>query len=458
MSPWHKKRIRRVWIKYFYIPLVVILLFFTISSRVAAAAIHSQYISQVTSTAHSLLEGYSYTAITAARAQSVINQMAKDIPLTLPNSQVENLTEDISVQKIVFEIDSRLSVVGVAFIYKDMTTGASTITENNALADTVQDADTRIGLVSEYGAFYIVDGDPVYDAYMPVVVDGKTIGTLMTRNDISRAFTLAQTYTVASICSLFVFSSALFLAVMLSFSKSKKIVYLNYHDQITGLPNMSSLQEHLDNRLKRKNTQNCAVSVVGFDNFKTGDLKYGFEKKDDIIHCASHVISSIQNDKIRCFRISDEKFAFLSDGVSNEMLLASFTELVRRFQAPLESDGRRCYLTPKIGSCRVERAEDSTEKVLKRAATAAAVAGKENIPCFVFYSEEMKEAVHRKEAIESELREIIDTQDGTRLFLNYQPQVDLKTGEVHSFEALARMNSVSLGSIHPIEFISCRNY
>ena len=70
-----------------------------------------------------------------------------------------------------------------------------------------------------------------------------------------------------------------------------------------------------------------------------------------------------------------------------------------------------------------------------------------------FYNKEMETNIYREKLIEMELRTAIDDKNDSKLFLVYQPQVDLRTNKVVGFEALARMDSDQFGTISPLEFI-----
>ena len=59
-------------------------------------------------------------------------------------------------------------------------------------------------------------------------------------------------------------------------------------------------------------------------------------------------------------------------------------------------------------------------------------------------------AARRRFSIETELRRALD-KDQLKLF--YQPLIDLKSGEVAGFEALARWTHEDRGEISPVEFI-----
>ena len=71
-----------------------------------------------------------------------------------------------------------------------------------------------------------------------------------------------------------------------------------------------------------------------------------------------------------------------------------------------------------------------------------------------FYDADMEVQVMREEDIKQELAQIADGENNGRLFLQYQPILDLKSNSICGFEALARLRSDKLGMVPPLEFIS----
>lgn len=70
-----------------------------------------------------------------------------------------------------------------------------------------------------------------------------------------------------------------------------------------------------------------------------------------------------------------------------------------------------------------------------------------------FFSEEIQAQFVRKATITRELTEIAEGERTNRLFMQYQPIIDLRTNRISSFEALARLNSDGYGLVPPLEFI-----
>jgi EAL domain-containing protein (putative c-di-GMP-specific phosphodiesterase class I) len=71
-----------------------------------------------------------------------------------------------------------------------------------------------------------------------------------------------------------------------------------------------------------------------------------------------------------------------------------------------------------------------------------------------FYDEELEASVNRERYIVEALNAIaMDAHSGDELFLQYQPIINLKTGSIFGFEALARLRTEKLGLVLPLEFI-----
>lgn len=71
-----------------------------------------------------------------------------------------------------------------------------------------------------------------------------------------------------------------------------------------------------------------------------------------------------------------------------------------------------------------------------------------------FYNEELEAMVNRERDIVEALSAIADNNNtNDALFLQYQTIMDLKTGSIVCFEALARLRTEKLGYVSPVEFI-----
>jgi EAL domain-containing protein (putative c-di-GMP-specific phosphodiesterase class I) len=62
----------------------------------------------------------------------------------------------------------------------------------------------------------------------------------------------------------------------------------------------------------------------------------------------------------------------------------------------------------------------------------------------------LNQAAQNRRALEQDLRRVIELE---QLELHYQPQVDVRTGDITGFEALLRWNHPSRGLVSPLDFI-----
>jgi EAL domain-containing protein (putative c-di-GMP-specific phosphodiesterase class I) len=71
-----------------------------------------------------------------------------------------------------------------------------------------------------------------------------------------------------------------------------------------------------------------------------------------------------------------------------------------------------------------------------------------------FFDLSMERRLLREEQIERDLRACIQDQAVADVFLVFQPIIEVKTERIVGFEALARMKSLELGVVSPLEFIA----
>ena len=90
------------------------------------------------------------------------------------------------------------------------------------------------------------------------------------------------------------------------------------------------------------------------------------------------------------------------------------------------------------------------EKLVRKSEQALSYVKERGRSHYRFYQEEMNSVVPDEALMESHLRRAIELDE---LEVYYQPQVDLKTGNISSFEALLRWNNRKFGFVSPGQFI-----
>ncbi len=107
-------------------------------------------------------------------------------------------------------------------------------------------------------------------------------------------------------------------------------------------------------------------------------------------------------------------------------------------------------VTASIGIALFPQDGDSVETLLKNADLAMYFAKRTGPNAFQYFLESMNARGFRRLAMENHLRQALNRDE---LSLCYQPQIDLRTGQVSGLEALLRWHNEKIGGISPSEFI-----
>lgn len=119
------------------------------------------------------------------------------------------------------------------------------------------------------------------------------------------------------------------------------------------------------------------------------------------------------------------------------------------FREPFSISKLEIFMTASIGIS-ISAAGSTPDELLRDADTALYRAKIEGKARYVMFDEGMKTQVSNKLRLESDLRRSLDAGE---LTLHYQPEVDIKTGRILGFEALARWPQADGSFIEPAEFI-----
>ena len=121
-----------------------------------------------------------------------------------------------------------------------------------------------------------------------------------------------------------------------------------------------------------------------------------------------------------------------------------------RIREPIDLADNPIHLTASIGVSTAALTEADAGSLLRRAETARSVARNRGGDRVVVFEPAMQEVVEARFELESELRRAIDQGE---FVLDYQPIVDLLTGDLVEAEALIRWDHPTQGRIAPSVFI-----
>jgi predicted signal transduction protein with EAL and GGDEF domain len=126
------------------------------------------------------------------------------------------------------------------------------------------------------------------------------------------------------------------------------------------------------------------------------------------------------------------------------------SRVIKELEAPIRCGGQKHSVGVGIGIALIPRDGTAAEEILRKADIALYRAKRDPAASVHFFDDLMDQQARERDRIECELGAAIGTET-LRPF--YQPIVDLNSGEVIQFEALARWSHPSMGEILPDRFI-----
>ena len=232
-----------------------------------------------------------------------------------------------------------------------------------------------------------------------------------------------------------------------------QVYQLAHYDSLTGLPNRALLRDRLGQAMhdaKRRNAK-LAVMYLDLDRFKTVNDSLGHETGDKLLKAVATRLRECMRDSDTISRQGGDEFLLVLRDVNDPPAVARVAEKLQEAVArPLRIGEYELHVTPSIGiSLFPDDAEDIDELI--RNADAAMYHAKENGRFnFQFFTPEMNTRAYERLSLEGSLRQAIERDE---FHLQYQPQVDLRSGKVMGVEALLRWRRAGIEDVPPSVFV-----
>ncbi|MET0450597.1 MAG: EAL domain-containing protein [Mycobacterium sp.] len=246
--------------------------------------------------------------------------------------------------------------------------------------------------------------------------------------------------------------ASLFAQVQARVQAEERLRYLAHHDDLTGLRNRRALIDHLDARLAAGGKGPVAALYLDLDRLKTINDYLGHNVGDWFIRVVAERLRQGAGQGSVIARLGGDEFVVVAapptSSADAEQLAGQLLSSLRE-RVPV--DGEILTRTVSIGVALGYPGRDTTSDLLRRADQAvlsAKAAGGNQVAVF---SDEMSLRTDYRNDIEMHLQDVIES---GALFLQYLPEIDMRTGEVLAAEALVRWNHPTRGPLAPEVFMA----
>jgi len=245
----------------------------------------------------------------------------------------------------------------------------------------------------------------------------------------------------------------------------EQILYLAYHDALTGLGNRLLFKQRLGLALAqaRRGESGIGVLFLDLDHFKRINDTLGHSVGDLLLQgVADRIVASVrESDTVARSATSDSAAAISRLGGDEFTILLSevreaqdLAKVARRIldalSRPFTLEGHEIVIGASIGIAAWPMDGDDVETLLRNADTAMYHAKDRGRNNYQFYTESMNAVALRRLILEGKLRRALEQGE---LELYYQPKTSLADGRTTGLEALLRWRDPELGMVLPDVFI-----
>ncbi|MDQ7733830.1 EAL domain-containing protein [Halomonas sp. SpR1] len=222
-----------------------------------------------------------------------------------------------------------------------------------------------------------------------------------------------------------------------------------YFDALTGLPNLQLLTQLIQESIQHAEAKQLSLAVcsLDIDFFKNINDRLGSSVGDALLSSFSQRISHLLFGDDVLARVGGDEFVLLLHHVVDDDF---FEKLLASIRQPLMIDGQSVHLTASLGVTLYPNDHVQGDVLLRHANQAmyrAKQRGRDTFHLFDPHHDRLLQVRHEQR------QRFIDALNNHELRLYYQPQVDMRSGQVVGLEALVRWQHPEEGLLAPGQFL-----
>lgn len=228
----------------------------------------------------------------------------------------------------------------------------------------------------------------------------------------------------------------------------QQIEHLIKFDPLTGLPNRSHLQEYLDQRLATAEANAPVVLMMMVDHFQDVIDAQGYAAAEQILLVVADRLRDSLTTGQYLSKIEGQQFVLIDDENDIGSMTRVAETLENAVREPIRFNNNTFSLTLSIGIS--HEAGKDRDWLLSTAHSAMDHISRSGGNGWQFFNQDLNREATERLLLGAALKCAVAE---NRLRLVYQPQINIATGELYGFEALARWRDPVHGDVPPSRFI-----
>ncbi len=231
----------------------------------------------------------------------------------------------------------------------------------------------------------------------------------------------------------------------------EQLSYVAHYDFETNLPNRNYLKQYIDGLAEKTNKGQIALARISIDRFDIVSHTLGHQTSLLLIKKISERISAWLPDEATFAHLGGRDFAICINALDDtSRVLPRMEVLIRELELPYSLENVRAVIGVYAGVQVAHMGEFPSEVLISHAGTALQSALHHKNAKTVMYNHNLDLEIQGRQQLEIELSQALQN---NQLHLEYQPQVNLETGQMSGAEVLIRWSHPVHGMVSPETFI-----
>lgn len=234
-------------------------------------------------------------------------------------------------------------------------------------------------------------------------------------------------------------------AALRAFEQIRKLDELAFYDRLCNLPNRNRFLDLSDERLSSGRHFDDVMAILDVDDFSEINDALGHQQGDRLLQAVAERLKFEMSAEVVLARIGSDTF-----GLMGSSRVVDPVALLALFRTPFEVQDDFMVVTATMGLTKLLGRDVLARDAIKDANIALKQAKKTRRGSFVMFSSEMGSEIRERVRLLQNLRQAVESE---RLFVVYQPQMNLQSGAVVGMEALIRWRNEDGSFVPPDRFI-----